>query len=251
VILARAAATFTPGAIVNLGVGTADAVAQILWETACEDLATFTTEHGAVGGVPLTPPLFGAHANADAIVDPPDIFNFYQAGGLDITLLGLAEADAEGNVNVSRFGPRIAGVGGFIDIAHATRHIYFCGPFAAKGSRCTVADGRLRIEQEGAQKKFVRRVQHLTFNGRAALRKGQRVHAITERGMLALRDTGWELVEIAPGLDAARDLQPMMDFPLAVSPRLTTYAAPVMGTGGPEFSRWLRERIVANGAAPR
>lgn len=249
VILARAAAAFTPGAIVNLGVGTADAVAQILWETGCEDLVTFTTEHGAVGGVPLTPPLFGAHANADAIVDPPDIFNFYQAGGLDVTLLGLAEADAEGNVNVSRFGPRIAGAGGFIDIAHATRNVYFCGPFAAKGAKAVVADGRVRIEQEGAQKKFVRKVQHLTFNGRAALRKGQRVHAITERGMLALRDTGWELIEIAPGLDPARDLQPMMDFPLAVSPQLATYAAPIMGGDGVEFSRWLRERILANGGS--
>jgi propionate CoA-transferase len=251
VILARAAAAFRRGAIVNLGVGTADAVAQILWETGCEDLVTFTTEHGAVGGIPLTPPLFGAHANADAIVDPPDIFNFYQAGGLDITLLGLAEADGEGNVNVSRFGPRIAGVGGFIDIAHATRDVYFCGPFAAKGAKSAIADGIVRIDQEGAQKKFVRRVQHLTFNGRAALRKGQRVHAITERGMLALRDTGWELVEIAPGLDPARDLQPMMDFPLAVSPLLTTYAAPIMSGAGPAFASWLRERIVANGDSQR
>jgi len=251
VILARAAAQFWPGALVNLGVGTADAVAQILWETGCEDMATFTTEHGAVGGVPLTPPLFGAHANADAIVDPPDVFNFYHAGGLDITLLGLAEADADGNVNVSRFGARIAGVGGFIDIAHATRDIYFCGPFAAKGAKALVTDGTVRIVEEGAQKKFVRRVQHLTFNGRTALRKGQRVHAITERGMMALRDTGWELIEIAPGLDPMRDLQPMMEFPLIVSPRLVTYAAPIMGNGSPEFSRWLRERIAANGASPR
>ncbi len=197
VILSRAAAFLHDGWFVNLGVGLPGDIPRLLREAGCEDRVSVSTEHGAIGGLPTRLPTFGAHVNPESIIDPNDTFNLYTGGALDAAFLGLAEVDGEGNLNVSRFAGRLVGVGGFIDITARTPRIYICGNFAAGGAEVVVADGRLRIVREGAKKKLVRAVEHLTFAGRAALARGQTLTMITERGLFRCIDAGWLLAEVA------------------------------------------------------
>ena len=65
----------------------------------------------------------------------------------------MAEADAEGNVNVSRFGARIAGAGGFINISQDAKEVFFLGMFRAR-SRVAVRDGALVVDEPARYRKF-------------------------------------------------------------------------------------------------
>ena len=244
-ILARAAQELKSGWLVNVGVGLPTDLPRLVRETGLENDVTFSTEHGVMGGLPTRLPTFGAHVNPEAILDPTDTFNLYTGGGLDAAFLGVAQADAEGNLNVSLFAGRLTGVGGFMDITARTPRIFVCGAFAAGGPEIDVANGQVRITKEGRIKKLVKLVQHVTFNGRIALSKGQRVHMITERGMFRFTEAGWVLTEIAPGLRPESDLQPMMEFPLKLAPDLKPFAAPVLGPAGETFSAWLQDRVRA------
>ena len=164
VIARRAFWELTPDAIVNLGIGTPDAVAAVATEeNAIEDIV-LTVESGLFGGMPASNLDFGAAVNPWAMVDQASIFDFYDGGGLDFCFLGMAQVDSAGNVNVSRFGRKIAGCGGFINISQNTKTVAFCGAFNAKGLKTETRDGRLRILQEGTEKKFVRAVQQITFS---------------------------------------------------------------------------------------
>lgn len=240
-ILARAAAMLEPGWLVNVGVGLGAEMPQMAREADCLGAVTFTTEHGAFGGWPALPPIFGAHVNAQAIVDPTDTFNIYTGGALDACFLGMAEVDRAGNVNVSRFGERIPGVGGFMDISARTRNVFICGNFAG-GADLAIDGARLDIRNPGKSRKLVERVEHITFNGQVALERGQQVRLITERAMFLLEREGWLLVETAPGVDPVRDLQPLMDFPLRIDPSLQTYPAEIFAEPA-QFAAWLRGRL--------
>ncbi|MEB3365067.1 hypothetical protein SDC49_20475 [Lactobacillus sp. R2/2] len=129
------------------------------------------------------------------------MFDFYDGGGIDLTFLGLAEADAKGNLNVSKFGPKIAGTGGFVDITQNTPKIIFTGTFTAAGLKEEVKDGKLHIIQEGKVKKFVKEVQQVTFSGQVASANKQKVWYVTERAVFELAENGLKLIEIAPGVD--------------------------------------------------
>ncbi len=52
-----------------------------------------------------------------------------------LTLEALAIAMTAHNMNVSKFGPRLAGAGGFIDISQAARAVVFVGTFSGERAR--------------------------------------------------------------------------------------------------------------------
>jgi propionate CoA-transferase len=212
IISRRAAFELKPNSVVNLGIGMPEGVANVANEEKVIDYLTLTTEPGVIGGIPAGGLNFGTGTNMDALVDQPNQFDFYDGGGLDVAFLGLAQADKEGNLNVSKFGPKIAGAGGFINISQNAKKIVFVGTFTAGQLEVSVSDGKLRINQEGKVKKFLNRVEHVTFSGKYAILKKQPVLYITERCVFSLTKDGMELIEIAPGIDVKKDILPWMDF---------------------------------------
>jgi len=219
IIARRAAFELKPGAIVNLGIGMPEGVALVANEEKVIDYLTLTAEPGVIGGMPNSGYNFGTGTNMDCLIDQPYQFDFYDGGGLDIAYLGAAEIDREGNVNVSKFGPRFVGPGGFINISQNAKNLVFVGTFTAGGLEVEVADSKLRILQEGKEAKFVDRVLQKTFSGRHAAKANQPVLYVTERCVFSLCAEGLELIEIAPGIDLEKDILSHMDFkPVMKSP---------------------------------
>ena len=221
VIARRCAFELPPGGVVNLGIGMPEGVAAVAAEERVLKYLTLTAEPGIIGGMPQGGLNFGAALNPDAILHQNQQFDFYNGGGLDLACLGMAQTDRHGNVNVSKFGRKLAGAGGFINISQNAKILVLAGTFTAGGLEVAVEDGKLRIVKEGRAKKFVDAVEHVTFSGDYAAETGQPVFYVTERCVMRRTPDGMELTEVAPGVDVDRDILGQMGFaPIVRDPKL-------------------------------
>jgi propionate CoA-transferase len=229
------------GDVINLGVGIPAVIASTVAEEGMSHKITITTELGVFGGVPTLGLDFGGALNADAMIEHSSMFDYYDGGGLDATFVGLAQADKNGDVNVSRFGNRVAGPGGFINITQNSKKVIFCGMFAM-GSEEVVENGKLHITKEGSGKKFINRVEQITFSGAYAAQIKLPVLFITERGVFRLENKELILMEIAPGVDLERDILGMMDFKPKISPQLKTMNSALFQPRWGQLKELLKEK---------
>ena len=211
-IARRSALELVPNAFVNLGIGIPELISNVAQEEGCIDDITLSIECGFIGGFNVPGERMTIHPNYDCVNDEPMQFDVYHSGCLDVAFLGFAEVNFNGDVNVSRFGGRVCGVGGFIDIAQCAKAVVFTGTFTAKGLRETVGEGKLTIIQEGKNIKFKDEIEEISFSGKQALKEGTHVIYVTERAVFELREEGMTLIEVAPGIDLQKDILDQMTF---------------------------------------
>ena len=216
----RAAFEIRLNDVINLGVGVSTAIPNIAAEEGIQDIVTLTVEAGVIGGIPGTEREFGTAQNPKAILDQPYQFDFYDGGGLDAAFLSFAEVDANGNVNVTRFGDRNDGAGGFINISQNAKRLIFSGTLTTGGLNVEITDGKIQIRREGKVRKFVPKVGQISYNGRLGQEQGQETIFISERAVMRMEADGMLVTEIAPGVRLQEDVLDQVGFEITVSPDL-------------------------------
>ncbi len=217
IIARRAAMELTPHAVVNLGIGIPELVANVANEEGIGDQVILTVEVGMIGGIPSGGGNFGSSYNAWCALPESSQFDYYNGGNLALASLGFMEVDQIGNVNASKVGSKVEGVGGFVDISQCTPICVFAGTMTAKGLKTHVEDGKIVIDQEGAAKKFKNTVGQISFSGKTSLEAGQKCLFVTERCVFQITEKGLTLIEVAPGIDIEKDIFDQMEFRPAVA----------------------------------
>ena len=251
VIARRAALELVPGAVVNLGFGVSNGIANVAAEEGLWRELTLTVEQGIIGGVPAGGKDAGAGVNYDMMADQPYQFDFYDGGGLDLAFLSFAEVDRHGNVNVSRYGRSINGPGGFINISQGARKVVFSGTLTTGGLEIAPdGEGRLVLSREGRTRKWVPEVEQLTFNGRYARERGQEVMYVTERAVFRLEPDGLALTEVAPGIDPRRDVLERIGFEVRVAEPLAAMDARLFRAAPMDLLPQFRAKVGASMRRP-
>ncbi|MBR0090796.1 MAG: 3-oxoacid CoA-transferase [Lachnospiraceae bacterium] len=207
----RGAMEIRPDTLVNIGIGMSEAVANVAAEEGLSEQINLAVESGSIGGVPV-PGAIGNAYNPIMIMSQPECFDMYNGGALDISFLGSGEVDQEGNVNVTKFGGKVIGPGGFVNISQNTKKVCFLSTFMVGKVDAELGNGKLSIKKDGKKPKFVKRVEQITFSAKNALENGQEILYITERAVFVLTPKGIMLTEIAPGVDLQKDILDKMDF---------------------------------------
>lgn len=221
VIGRRAISEVVLGHAINLGIGIPnDVIGGILSEEGLSNDVVLTVESGLYGGIPEGGMDFGVARNTSALLEHTVQMDFYNGVGIPFAFMGAGEVDQYGHVNSTRFGDRCTGCGGFIDITQNAQHIVFCSTFTAKGLEVSFENGQLNIIKEGTEKKFVKDVAQISFNGNLAKNKQQKVLYVTERAVFEIRQEGLTLIEIAPGINLERDILNQMEFIPQIAPDL-------------------------------
>lgn len=234
VIGRRALMELSMNDILNVGTGIPnDVVGPIITEEGAENDVTITVESGIYGGIPMGGIDFGIAKNNFALIRHDDQFDYYNGVGVDVTYMGAGEIDPDGNVNATRLGPKPTGAGGFVDITTNAKHVVFCSTFTGKGLECSFENDCLCITREGSLIKFVNKVQQISYNGKIARKKGQKMHYVTERAVFELRPEGLVLIEIAPGIDLQAQVLDLMEFRPIISPDLKTMNPNLFKVNGP------------------
>lgn len=232
IIARRAAMEVRHGVTAIFGFGASSDVPTVLLEDgAFKDGGfknyIFTTEHGPFGGLVMSGWQFSANKYPEALLDGVTQFDFIDGGGCPFAALAFAQFDAEGNVNVSRFGNANPGAGGFIDIAYNATDVVFTGTFTTGGLEVSFDNGSLKILTEGKVRKFVRTADHITYPVRRNVAaRGQRAKIITERAVFDVTSDGIVLTEVAPGIDIRRDVIDLMDVGRVTVPDNVSLMAP-------------------------
>ncbi|MGY3766601.1 acyl CoA:acetate/3-ketoacid CoA transferase [Vagococcus vulneris] len=240
IIARRAAMELEEGTVLNLGVGIPVNVSTVAAEEGVSDRIILTTESGAIGGVPAGLKDFGHAYNSEMIIDHQAQFDFYDGGGLDLSVLGLAQVDKHGNVNVSKLGNQVIGCGGFINISQTAKKLVFTGTFTAGGLETKIEDGQLIILNEGRNKKFVNQVNQITFNGEFSSKQNQEVIFVTERAVFKLISGELVLIEIAPGIDLQKDILDLMEFEVKISESLKKMSLGLFRENWDELAELMR-----------
>lgn len=234
VIGRRALCELKENDILNVGTGIPnDVVGPIIAEEGIAENVTLTVESGIYGGIPLGGIDFGIAKNNFALIRHDDQFDFYNGAGVDVTYMGAGEVDADGNVNATKLGPKPTGAGGFIDITTNAKHVVFCSSFTGKGLDCSFENNKLHINKEGSIIKFVNKVQQVSYNGKIARNKGQKMHYVTERAVFELQPEGLVLIEIAPGIDLQTQILDLMEFKPIISSNLKEMDSALFKADGP------------------
>tara|TARA_Y100000590_G_C15253730_1_gene838466 strand:- start:7 stop:705 length:699 start_codon:yes stop_codon:yes gene_type:complete len=213
--------------VVNLGVGVSVGISDIAFEEDIYDDITLTVEAGVIGGIPGSGLNFGTSINPKMITDQPYQFDFYDGGGLDCAFLSFAEIDRFGNVNVSKFGNRNDGAGGFINIAQGAKKVVFSGTLTSGGLKTEIKKGKINILNEGKKLKFVKKVNQITFNSKQAIKNGQIIVFNTDRGVFKIINNKITLIEVAPGIRIKQDIIDKISFPIKVSKKLKRIASKI------------------------
>jgi propionate CoA-transferase len=236
VIVRRAAMELFPGAICNLGAGVSTGLSTVAAEEGLLDAVYLTNEQGIIGGAPISGRDSGGGQNFAAMIEQPAQFDFYDGGGLDLAFLSFAEVDPQGNVNVSRFGDKIIGVGGFINISQNAKCVVFGGTLTAGDLDIAWEQGKTLIRKEGRHKKFVPKLEQICYSAEIGRATGQLALFVTERAVFHVGADGLELIEIGPGLDVERDVIAHMGFRPRVAHDLRVMDARIFVAGGMDLA---------------